>query len=62
MSKGSINTFVLVINYLDEAWTSRHAIVRLFELHETKKFHGFATQIFVEKHWIISSNDCFCER
>jgi hypothetical protein len=37
MFKGSINTFVLVINYMDEAWTSRHVIVRLFELHETNR-------------------------
>jgi hypothetical protein len=37
MSKGNINTFVLVINYVDEAWTPRHVIVRLFELHETNR-------------------------
>jgi len=26
---------VLVVNYLDEGWTPRHVIVRLFEMHET---------------------------
>jgi hypothetical protein len=35
MSRGGIDTFVLVINYLNEAWTPRHAIVGLFEMHET---------------------------
>ncbi len=35
MSKGDINTFVLVINYLDEAQTPRHANDILFEMRET---------------------------
>jgi hypothetical protein len=35
MFRGGINTFALIINYLNEAWTSRHAIVGLFEVHET---------------------------
>jgi hypothetical protein len=35
MFKGGINTFSLVINYLDEAWTPRHVNVGLFEVHET---------------------------
>jgi uncharacterized membrane protein (DUF441 family) len=26
---------VLVINYLDEGWTPRHVILRLFEMHKT---------------------------
>jgi len=34
MSKGGVDTFVLVINYLNEAWTPRHVIVGLFEVHE----------------------------
>ncbi len=35
MFRGGIYTFALIINYLNEAWTSRHAIVGLFEVHET---------------------------
>ncbi len=35
MFRGGVDTFVLVINYLDETWTPRHAIVGMFKLHET---------------------------
>ncbi len=37
MSRGGVHvdTFVLVINYLNDVWTPRHAIVGLFEVHET---------------------------
>ncbi len=34
MSKGGVNTFVLIINYLDEGWTPRHVTMKLFEVHE----------------------------
>jgi hypothetical protein len=34
MSKGILNTFALVINYLNETWTPRHATMGLFEIHE----------------------------
>jgi hypothetical protein len=35
MSKGSIDVFILVINYLFEAWELVHAIVGLFKVNET---------------------------
>ncbi len=35
MSRVGIDTFALVINYLDKVWTVRHIIVGLFEMHET---------------------------
>jgi hypothetical protein len=35
MCRVGVDIFVLVINYLDEAWTPRHVIVSLFEVHET---------------------------
>jgi hypothetical protein len=35
MLKSGIDTFVLMINYLDETWTPRHATIVLFEVHET---------------------------
>jgi hypothetical protein len=34
MSKSGVDTFVLVINYLDEGWIPRHVIVGLFEVHK----------------------------
>jgi hypothetical protein len=35
MSRGGIDTFTLVIDYLDEDWTPRHVLINLFEVHET---------------------------
>jgi hypothetical protein len=35
MSRGGVDTFSLVINYLDETCTPRHVNVGLFEVHET---------------------------
>jgi len=63
MFRGGVDTFVLVINYLDETWTPKHVIVGLFKVHETSgKCHGFTTPIFKEKNCTNSLGDCFCER
>jgi hypothetical protein len=35
MSMGWVDMFTLVIIYLDETWTPRHATMALFEVHET---------------------------
>jgi hypothetical protein len=35
MSRDGLDTFASVVNYLDEAWTPRHATIGLFEVHET---------------------------
>jgi hypothetical protein len=35
MSKGSIDMFALVINYLSKAWEPMYVIVGLFEVNET---------------------------
>jgi hypothetical protein len=35
MSKGGVDTFALVINYLNESWMPQHVIIGLFEVHET---------------------------
>jgi hypothetical protein len=35
MSKGGVDTFALVINYLDDIWKPRHAIVGFFKVHGT---------------------------
>jgi hypothetical protein len=37
MSKGGVDTFVLVINYLNEFWMPQHVTIRLFEVHETTR-------------------------
>jgi len=35
MSRGSVDTFALVINYLNESWMPQHVTIGLFEVHET---------------------------
>jgi hypothetical protein len=35
MFRGSVDTFALVIIFLNEAWVLMHVIVGLFEVHET---------------------------
>jgi hypothetical protein len=35
MSRGGVDTFALVINYLDETCTPRHVNMGLFKVHET---------------------------
>jgi len=35
MSRGGMDTFALVINYLNESWMPQHFTIGLFEVHET---------------------------
>jgi hypothetical protein len=50
---GGIDTFTLVINYLNKIWTwYKHIIIGLFEVHEKQPCHGFATLIFARKKWV----------
>ncbi len=35
MFRGSVDTFALVINYLNESWMPQHVTIGLFEVHET---------------------------
>ncbi len=35
MSRGGVDTFALVINYLNESWMPQHVSIGLFEVHET---------------------------
>ncbi len=57
--RGGVNTFVLVINYLDETWTPRHATIGLFKVHETSS-NAMALQLqslgekFVLILWVIT--------
>ncbi len=37
MSHDGVDTFVLVIIFLNEAWVSMHVIVGLFEVHKTSE-------------------------
>jgi hypothetical protein len=34
MSEGGVDTFALVMNYLNDTWTPMHATIKLFEIHE----------------------------
>jgi len=34
MSRGGVDTFALVINYLNESWMPQHVTIGLFEVHE----------------------------
>jgi hypothetical protein len=36
MSKGGMDTFALVINYLNDFWTPMHATIGLFKVHEIR--------------------------
>jgi hypothetical protein len=35
MSIGGVDTFALVINYLNESWMPQHVTIGLFEVYET---------------------------
>jgi hypothetical protein len=35
MSKGGVDTFALVINYLNDYWIPQHVTIGLCEVHET---------------------------
>jgi hypothetical protein len=37
MSRGCVDTFALVINYLNESWMPHHVTIGLFEVHETTR-------------------------
>jgi hypothetical protein len=37
MSKGSMKTFALVINYLNDSWNLMHVTIGLFKVHETMR-------------------------
>jgi hypothetical protein len=59
MFKGGIDTFVLIINYLNDAWTSRHAIIGLFDAHEISgSAMALQLQSLLKKigliHWVIT--------
>ncbi len=62
MFRGGVDTFALVINYLNESWIPMHVIVGLFEVNDNKVFHGWAIASFISKVWSNVSCGCFCER
>jgi hypothetical protein len=35
MCKGSVDTFALVINYLNHSWIPHYVTIGLFDIHET---------------------------
>jgi len=38
MSRGRVDTFALVIDYLNDSWNPMHVTIGLFEVHETIGF------------------------
>jgi hypothetical protein len=63
MFKGGIDTFVSMINYLDETWTSRHATIVLFEVHETSSSAmALQLQSLLDKFGLIHNVKLFCEK
>jgi hypothetical protein len=37
MSRGVVDTFILVIDYLNNSWILMHATIGLFEVHDTTR-------------------------
>ncbi len=57
MFKAYVNTFALVINFLNESWTPMHVTMNLFEMHETK-----VQSMVIQLESLLASCDCICER
>ncbi len=54
MSHGGVDTFVLVINFLNETWVLMHVIVGLFEVHETcGQSMAIQLQSLLEKYGLL---------
>ncbi len=54
MSKGGIDTFALVINYLDEVWTPMHVTIGVFQVHKTSgNSMTFQLQALLENFGLI---------
>jgi len=54
ISKGGVDTFVFVINYLTKAWEPMHVIIRLLKVNET-------IAIIVREIQFDSSSSYFCK-
>ncbi len=62
MSEGEMNTFVLVINYLNDFWNLMPVTIGLFEVHETTRL-SMASSLFdvMESYYkIYYENFCYC--
>jgi hypothetical protein len=52
--RGSVDTFALVINFLNEAWMLMHVIMGLFEVHETfGQSMAIELQSLLEKYGLL---------
>jgi hypothetical protein len=58
-----IDTFVSMINYLDETWTPRQPNIVLFEVHETSN-NAMALQLqsLLDKFGLIHYVKLLCEK
>jgi hypothetical protein len=63
MSHGNVDTFTLVINFLNDTWVSMHITMELFEINETtESIHGYTTLVFIREVWFLALGDCLCKR
>jgi hypothetical protein len=49
MMRSGVDTFALVIIYLNESWIPMHVNVGLFEVNYNKVFWGWAIASFISK-------------
>jgi hypothetical protein len=52
MSKGGVDTFVLVINYLNESWMPQHVTISLFEFMRPQGFPWLISCVHYIKNMI----------
>ncbi len=62
MSKNEVDTFALVINYLDKTCTSMHATMGCLKCMKLLVVHGFAIWSCTKKNWFDSLCDYCCEK
>jgi hypothetical protein len=55
MSRGGVNTFVLIAQFLNDKWEPCHVTLGFFELVDTSR-HAMVLQMndFLAKHWHTS--------
>jgi hypothetical protein len=54
MFKGNMDTFALIINYLNDSCTPMHVTIGLFEVHETTKLSMALIEKYDLMHYVIA--------
>jgi hypothetical protein len=60
MFRGDVNTFALVINYLNDSWIPQHVTIGLFEVHDTTWFPWLVNYILYLKSRFNALYDYLC--